>query len=67
MLGGGAANWRGTIDGQPPTTIGKYEGAQAKYMMASMQILPMVIKGLPVIMPRSSSRATNPTSTAAAS
>lgn len=33
MLGGGAANWRGTIDGQPPTTIGKYEGAQAKYMI----------------------------------
>lgn len=33
MLGGGAANWKGTIDGQPPTTIGKYEGAQAKYMI----------------------------------
>ena len=39
MLGGGAANWKGTIDGQPsttiepPMTIGKYEGAQAKYMI----------------------------------
>lgn len=39
MLGGGAANWKGTIDGQPstaiepPTTIGKYEGAQARYMI----------------------------------
>ena len=32
MLGGGAANWKGTIDGQP-TTIGKYDGAQAKYMI----------------------------------
>ena len=32
MLGGGAANWSGTIDGQP-TTIGKYDGAQAKYMI----------------------------------
>lgn len=33
MLGGGAANWTGTIDGQPPTTISKYDGAQAKYMI----------------------------------
>lgn len=33
MLGGGAANWSGTIDNQPPTTIGKYDGAQAKYMI----------------------------------
>lgn len=32
MLGGGAANWSGTIDGQP-TTIGKYDGVQAKYMI----------------------------------
>lgn len=32
MLGGGAANWTGMIDGQS-TTIGKYEGAQAKYMI----------------------------------
>lgn len=32
MLGGGAANWSGTIDGQF-TTIGKYDGAQAKYMI----------------------------------
>ena len=32
MLGGGAANWTGMIDGQP-TTIGKYDGAQAKYMI----------------------------------
>lgn len=32
MLGGGAANWSGTIDGQT-TTIGKYDGAQAKYMI----------------------------------
>ena len=30
MLGGGAANWSGTID-KTPTSIGKYEGAQAKY------------------------------------
>lgn len=30
MLGGGAANWTGTID-KTPTSIGKYEGAQAKY------------------------------------
>lgn len=32
MPGGGAANWSGTIDGQP-TTIGKYDGVQAKYMI----------------------------------
>lgn len=32
MLGGGAANWSGTID-NTPTSIGKYEGAQAKYMI----------------------------------
>lgn len=32
MLGGGAAKWSGTIDGQP-TTIGKYDGVQAKYMI----------------------------------
>jgi hypothetical protein len=32
MLGGGAANWKGTID-NTPTSIGKYEGAQAKYMI----------------------------------
>ena len=34
MLGGGAANWKGTID-DPSTSIsiGKYEGAQAKYMI----------------------------------
>ena len=32
MLGGGAANWNGTID-NAPTSIGKYEGAQAKYMI----------------------------------
>ena len=32
MLGGGAANWSGTIDGQPKT-IGKYDGAQAKCMI----------------------------------
>lgn len=32
MLGGGAANWSGTIDGQF-ATIGKYDGAQAKYMI----------------------------------
>lgn len=31
MLGGGAANWKGTIDGDTQTFIGKYEGAQAKY------------------------------------
>lgn len=30
MLGGGAANWSGTID-KNQTSIGKYEGAQAKY------------------------------------
>ena len=33
MLGGGAANWSGTIDKKTPTSIGKYEGAQAKYMI----------------------------------
>ena len=33
MLGGGAANWKGTIDDALPTSIGKYEGAQAKYMI----------------------------------
>lgn len=32
MLGGGAANWSGTID-KTPTSIGKYEGSQAKYMI----------------------------------
>lgn len=32
MLGGGAANWSGTIDGKPKT-ISKYDGAQAKYMI----------------------------------
>lgn len=32
MLGGGAANWTGTID-NTPTSIGKYEGAQAKFMI----------------------------------
>lgn len=32
MLGGGAANWTGTIDGKPKT-ISKYDGAQAKYMI----------------------------------
>ena len=32
MLGGGAANWSGTID-DTSTSIGKYEGAQAKYMI----------------------------------
>lgn len=32
MLGGGVANWTGTID-KTPTSIGKYEGAQAKYMI----------------------------------
>ena len=32
MLGGGAANWSGTID-NTQTSIGKYEGAQAKYMI----------------------------------
>lgn len=32
MLGSGAANWSGTID-KTPTSIGKYEGAQAKYMI----------------------------------
>lgn len=32
MLGSGAANWTGTID-NTPTSIGKYEGAQAKYMI----------------------------------
>ena len=32
MLGGGAADWSGTIDGQS-TTIGKYDGARAKYMI----------------------------------
>ena len=32
MLGGGAANWSGTID-NAPTSIRKYEGAQAKYMI----------------------------------
>ena len=33
MLGGGAANWSGTIDNNSRTSIGKYEGAQAKYMI----------------------------------
>lgn len=33
MLGGGAANWSGTIDNNARTSIGKYEGAQAKYMI----------------------------------
>ena len=32
MLGVCAANWSGTID-KTPTSIGKYEGAQAKYMI----------------------------------
>lgn len=32
MLGGGAANWTGTID-KTSTFIGKYEGAQARYMI----------------------------------
>lgn len=32
MLGGGAANWSGTIDNKQ-RDIGKYEGAQAKYMI----------------------------------
>lgn len=31
ILGGGAANWKGTIDDDTQTFIGKYEGAQAKY------------------------------------
>lgn len=31
MLGGGAVNWKGTIDDDTQTSIGKYEGAQAKY------------------------------------
>lgn len=33
MLGGGAANWSGTIDDNTSTSIGKYEGAQAKYLI----------------------------------
>lgn len=34
MLGGGAANWKGTIDDASTSiSIGKYEGAQAKYMI----------------------------------
>lgn len=33
MLGSGAANWKGTIDNNTRTSIGKYEGAQAKYMI----------------------------------
>lgn len=33
MLGGGAANWSGTIDDNTSTFIGKYEGAQAKYLI----------------------------------
>lgn len=33
MLGGGVANWSGTIDNNTRTSIGKYEGAQAKYMI----------------------------------
>lgn len=33
MLGGGAANWSGTIDNNTRTSIGKYEGVQAKYMI----------------------------------
>lgn len=32
MLGGGAAGWSGTIDNEKKS-IGKYEGAQAKYMI----------------------------------
>ena len=32
MLGGGAANWKGTID-NTSMSIGKYEGAQARYMI----------------------------------
>lgn len=32
MLGSGAANWKGTID-NATTSIGKYEGVQAKYMI----------------------------------
>lgn len=32
MLGGGAANWTGMID-KTSTFIGKYEGAQARYMI----------------------------------
>ncbi len=32
MLGGGAASWSGTIDGHT-ATIGKYDGAQARYMI----------------------------------
>ena len=32
MLGGGAAGWSGTIDNEQKS-IGKYEGAQAKYMI----------------------------------
>lgn len=32
MLGGGAAKWSGTIDNQSKT-IGKYDGAQAKFMI----------------------------------
>ena len=33
MLGGGAANWSGTIDDNTSMSIGKYEGAQAKYLI----------------------------------
>lgn len=33
LLGGGAANWSGTIDNNTRTSIGKYEGVQAKYMI----------------------------------
>lgn len=33
MLGGGAAKWSGTIDNNTLTSIGKYEGAQAKFMI----------------------------------
>lgn len=33
MLGGGAANWSGTIDDNTSTSIGKYEGAQAKHLI----------------------------------
>lgn len=66
MLGGGAANWSGTID-KTPTSIGKYEGAQAKYILALR--LSQLNRTRTRLLKRqsSSSRATNPTSTVAES
>lgn len=66
MLGGGAANWSGTID-DAPTSIGKYEGAQAKYMIGLKSEPIQEDMDAATAAASSSSRATDPTFTVAAS